>query len=110
MTKAKNKVISGAYAGKNISCVCGSILISTSFGSGISIDKTTVENIEVVDSESKKDTGSCIARGIVGGLLLGPVGVLGGAVIGKTNDIHILSIQFKNNEKSLIEIDGKIYK
>lgn len=109
MAKAKNKVIAGHLNGADITTFLGDIQISC-FNGNAFINKNTVANIEVVTSETKRDTGSTIARGLVGGVLLGPVGLVGGALLGKNNDIHTLSITFKDGKKSLIEINDKIYK
>lgn len=108
-SKAKNKVISGYLAGANITHFWGEIKIS-GFAGNQTISKATVANIELVNSETNKDTGSSIARGVVGGVLLGPAGLIGGALLGKHNDIYTLSINFKNGKKSLVEIDSNLYK
>lgn len=108
-SKAKNKVISGYLADADITHFLGQIQIS-GFAGHQTISKTTVANIELITSETNKDTGSSIARGLVGGVLLGPVGLVGGALLGKNNDLYTLSVNFKNGQRSLIEIDSKLYK
>ena len=74
MASAKNRVIAGDYAGKQV--------LST-FG---------------------------VARGLVGGALLGPVGLLAGGLSAKNKGIYQVAVQFKDGSRSLIEIDDKIYK
>ena len=37
----------------------------------------------IINQDTKKSASSTIGRGIVGGLLLGPIGALGGALSGK---------------------------
>jgi hypothetical protein len=105
MAKAKNRVISGAYEGFEVSSFLGQISIGV-----INISKANIINIEQIDSSKSKDVGSSIARGLVGGVLLGPAGVLGGVLLGKSNGVHLLSINFKNGQRSLIEVDDNIYK
>lgn len=109
MTKARNKVVSGDYSGASVDEFLGDVSLN-SFTTNVAINKNTITNIELLDSANKKDTGSSIARGLVGGVLLGPVGIIGGAMLGKTNGIHLISIIFKNGKRSLIEVDDKIYK
>lgn len=50
-----------------------------------------------------------MTRGLVGGALLGPVGLLAG-LSAKNKGTHTLVIEFKDGKKSLIEVNEKIYK
>jgi hypothetical protein len=107
---AKNKVIAGDYNGKVIVQTFGQVNISTGFTTRVPIDKTTVESYEVMDESHRKSVASAVGRGLVGGFLLGPVGILAGGLSAKTKGVHIVAIQFKDGKKSLIEVDEKIYK
>lgn len=107
---AKNKVIAGDYEGKLVSCSLGIASISTSFTKFINLDNSTVESHELVTDEHRKSAKSGIGRGIVGGALLGPVGMLGGALSAKSKGIYTVAIQFKDGKKSLLEVNDKIYK
>ena len=81
---AKNRVISGDYAGKQI--VGGGIAqagIVIGIVKKIFLNNTTVENYEVL-------------------------GGLAGAISSK-NDYQV-SVQFKDGKKSLLEVDENIYK
>ncbi|EJW20009.1 hypothetical protein M5X00_14625 [Paenibacillus alvei] len=106
---AKNKVIAGDYEGNQVSTALGIVNISTGFWSAISVDKNTVENYEVMDEESRKSATSAVGRGLVGGLLLGPVGMLAG-LSAKKKGVYIIALEFKDGKKSLLEVDDKIYK
>ena len=107
---AKNRVIAGDYAGKIVSQALGQPYISTSITKSINLDSTTVESYELVTDEHRKSAKSGIARGLVGGALLGPVGMLAGGISAKNKGIYQIAIQFKDCKKSLIEVDDKIYK
>ena len=109
MAKAKNKVISGDYLGYSVDSFLGQVTLS-SVSNSITLNKSSVANIELVDSSKQRDTGSTIARGLVGGILLGPAGIVGGALLGKSNGVHLLSVIFKNGKRSLIEVEDKVYK
>ncbi len=110
MSKAQNKVVAGDYISKPVIEAWGTVAISVSFSESVILNKNTIENIEIMDKATNKDAGSAIARGIVGGVLLGPLGLVGGALLGKNSDINTLSVIFKDGKRSMIEVDGKIYK
>lgn len=70
----------------------------------------TVESYELITDEHRKSAKSGIARGLVGGALLGPVGMLAGGMSAKSKGIYQIAIQFKDGRRSLLEVDDKIYK
>ena len=108
---AKNRVISGDYLGKQV--LGGGVSqagISIGFMKQIYLNKSTVENYEVVTDEKQKSMISGVARGVVGGALLGGVGAIVGATSAKNKGIYTISVQFKDGKRSLIEVDDKIYK
>ncbi|MFH5181172.1 hypothetical protein ACHHV8_36735 [Paenibacillus sp. TAB 01] len=106
---AKNKVIAGDYEGKMVTQALGIVTITTGFLKKIIVDKTTVDSYEVMNEEHRKSAVSAVGRGLVGGFLLGPVGLLAG-LSAKTKGTHVVAIQFKDGKKSLLEIDEKVYK
>ncbi|MEH7389669.1 hypothetical protein [Bacillus sp. JJ1474] len=106
---AKNKVIAGDHQGKKIMTTFGIVQIPGGFTSkGIEINQDTVEEYEIIDEKSRKSAASAVGRAFVGGVILGPVGWLAG-LSAKSKGTHTLAIQFKNGERSLIEVDDKIY-
>lgn len=63
---AKNRVLSGDYAGKQI--LGGGVSqagISIGFIKQLYLNKTTVESYEVINNENQKSMASGVARGIV---------------------------------------------
>lgn len=106
---AKNAVIAGDYIGQQIISTFGIVQIVTGFGKGFQLDKSSIENYEVVTDEQRRSTASGITRGLVGSLF-GPVGMVAGAMSAKSKGIYQIAIQFKDGKKSLIEVDDKIYK
>lgn len=107
---AKNKVIAGDYQGKTVGSALGVASISVSFSKTLFIDKTTVEAYEVITEEHRKSASSGVARGLVGGALLGPVGLLAGGLSAKNKGTITVAIMFKDGKRSLLEVDDKIYK
>lgn len=106
---AKNKVIAGDYLNGTIMKLFGKVILTTVYKADIYLNKTTVEHYEVITEETMKSATSAVGRGLVGGLILGPVGLLAG-LSAKSKGIHTIALQFKEGGKSLIEIDDKIYK
>ena len=80
MAKAANRVIAGDYNGKPVILTFGVPSINLGFTKNINIAKPGVETYELVTDEHRKSALSGAARGLVGGLLLGGVGVVAGAV------------------------------
>lgn len=110
MAKAKNAVIAGDYSGKIITVSFGRVYISTGFGKSELVDKSTVDSYELITDEHRKSAASGVARGLVGGVLLGPVGMLAGGLSAKSKGIYQVAIQFKDGKRSLLEVDDKFYK
>lgn len=110
MAKAKNIVIAGDYQGKGVGVTSQGIYIIIAFMKTLDLTKDTVESYEVITDEHRKSAASGVARGLVGGALLGSVGLLAGGLSAKNKGIYQVAIQFKDGKKSLIEIDDKIYK
>ena len=113
MSSARNKVIAGDYEGKTVMPPGWGIKhpsISASFTKTIALNKKEVASYELVTDEHRKSAASGVARGLVGGALLGPVGLLAGAMSAKNRSIYLVTVQFKDGRKSLLEIDDDIYK
>lgn len=109
MAKAKNQVIEGKFKGQYlIKDVNNIVSISYGFFKSYQITKENVEKIELLTAEKSKDIGSSVARGLVGGILLGPVGLVAGALVGKDSNINRFEIMYKDGEKSLVEVDKKL--
>jgi hypothetical protein len=116
MASASNTVIAGSYQGGTIGIdgwVNQKLFISYGMmfsKSKINLDRSTVETYELITDEHRKSAASGIARGLVGGALLGSVGMIGGALSAKSKSTYTVAIQFKDGNKSLIEINNQFYK
>lgn len=121
MAKARNMVISGLYMYGHIEMstftltkdnkpelvyYLNIILPDKDF---FIINEKTIKNVTIIDKEGvQTDTGSSIARGAVGYLLLGGAGLVAGAGMGKQNSINTIEITWIDDQKSLLEVDGNI--
>lgn len=111
---ARNSVIAGDYEGKNImlqTSMLGKqkVLLYTGFAKNFELDKSSVKSYEVVTEEHRKSAISGVGRGLVGGFLLGPVGLLAG-LSAKNVGTHVLVLEFIDGKRSLVEVNDKIYK
>ena len=109
MAKAKNKVLTGFYKDYDVSCKLSILTFSLPSGHSKIFMKSHIQSIQPINASQNKDVGSTIARGLVGGFLLGPVGLVGAAILGKNNEIYVLQVTFKSSATCLLEVDGKIY-
>ncbi len=105
-----NKVIAGKYEGKSIMVTKGKVLIVTSPFSPLELSGENISNYEVITEEHRKSAKSGVARGLVGGALIGPVGMLAGGISAKSKGTYQIAIEFNDGDRSLIEIESKVYK
>lgn len=117
MAKAKNKVIAGDFSGSRVFKSGSDLCIDSGGLSPIRMNSDSVEGYELITDEHRRSAASGVARGLVGGALLGPVGMLAGTMTAKSKGIYQVAIQFKYDRKatysekrSLIEIDDSLYK
>lgn len=110
MAKAKNQVIAGDYTGRKVRCSNNRIIFDRAFKPPIEVSDVTVSRYEVVDQDASKSATSAVSRGLIGGMVLGPVGMIVGSLSAKKDTIVLISIEFKNGDKSLIEVDKTVYK
>lgn len=104
------KIIAGDYNGSTVMYTASKIVITVSLFKNMYLKKDMVESYEVITDDHRKSAASGVARGLVGGALLGPVGLLAGGLSAKNKGIYQIAIQFKDGKRSLMEIDDKIYK
>ena len=114
MASAQNKVISGYLSGHRIMVDMGCPFIVQSGNAltgarGWIVAKPDVEDYEVLSEDKVRSGTSTILRGAAGAAILGPVGLLA-AASGKKKGIYCVALQWKSGQKSLIEVDDKIYK
>ncbi len=97
MANAKNRVIAGDYTGNLVSSSFGMVSIAVGFkpSDTIILNSSTVESYELITDEHRKSAASGVARGLVGGALLGPVGMLAGGLSAKNKGIYQVALQFK---------------
>lgn len=66
----------------------------------------TIDYTIIVAEDSKKSLGSAVARGAIGGALLGPVGLVGGAISGKNKSETTFTVVYKSGRRELITVNN----
>ena len=111
---AKNKVIAGDYLRYRVKVGWSTIVFKPPLLSRhdkiINIDSTTVQSYQLVNSEYRKSAVSGIIRGLIGKLLFGLLGMLGGLYSAKSRGVYMVSLNFYDGRRSLIEIGDRQYK
>lgn len=107
MASAKNKVLSGHYQNYFLGGNSKGAFIH--YKQQIYFNKQTVSSYELLTEDKVKSGSSAIVRGALGAALLGPVGLLAG-LSAKNKGIYLVAVEWKTGQKSLLEMDDKLYK
>ena len=119
MASTKNTVIAGDYEGCPIMLNGQKVpAIKTGFMKLFPMDSSTVAQYEVVTDEHRKSLSSGALRGAAGGLVgafvagpvLGVPALLAGGLSAKNKGRYQIVVEFQSGERSLIDVDDKIYK
>ncbi len=103
-----NYVVAGSYSGHQVKGGFKGIILASGFKK-IPLNKGTIESYELITDEHTKSAASGAVRGLIGGALLGPVGMLAGGLSAKEKGVYHVAVQFKDGEKSLLKIDKTFY-
>lgn len=106
---AKGKVIAGDYDGYDVIAYDNKCYFMLRL-KRINVDKSVVAKYEVVNNVENHSYWKTFAKGAVGGILFGPVGLLAGVASNSTKTSYLLSIEFNDGKKSLIEVGAEEYK
>ena len=68
--------------------------------------KAEIDYTIIVGGDSRKSVGSSVARGTIGGALLGPVGLVGGALSGKNKSKTTFTIVYKSGRREVKTVDN----
>lgn len=108
-TRAKNKVIAGEYLGKPVGQIAKIPCIILKTTRTISLDNANVSEMELIDESSNISVANAATRGFIGEMLFGPIG-LAAAGTATRDERYIVGIVFKDGRRSVLEIDGMLYK
>lgn len=111
---AKIKIHAGDFPKGDATMYFGQITLpwqkGDSFFGGKTIALSDLEEIDVASEDSVKRIGGTIGWGAAGALVLGPVGLLAGLLLGGKKTEVTFVARFKDNRKMLGSTDSKTYK
>ena len=107
---AKIKVHAGDFIGEG-SYVLGMFSLKTKMHSfiGESIPGSSLDSVEIATEENVKKLSGTVGWGLAGGVLLGPVGLLAGLLIGGKKKEVTFVAKFKDGRKLLATTDSKTF-
>lgn len=105
------KVHAGDFTKGEGSFIYGSFTLRTEAHPwmGESISVSQLESLEIATEEAVKKIGGTIGWGAVGGLLLGPLGLLAGVLAGGRGKEVTFVAKFKDGRKLLATTDSKTF-
>ena len=108
----KNIVIKGDYKNYYLSMHKDiDKLILEGINNNIEISKNIICDYNIKYIDFKRDIIDIVVRIIIGVFLIGPMGVLSGFIANKNFiSYRLISIEFKNGNKSLVKIDNRTFK
>lgn len=104
-----NKIIGGDYEGYSIGTNSGGVVILVKSFNIIRLTKEDIQSVELLTEESKKKFLGSAGLGIAGGLLLGPLGLLAGALAGGNKKEICFACHLKDGKKFMAVTDSKVY-
>lgn len=106
------KIHAGDFlAGKEGSYSWGVLQLQTDAAKwlGETISETEIEMIEVATEDNVKKLSGAVGWGVAGGLILGPVGLLAGLLLGGKKKEVTFVARFKDGRKLLATTDNKTF-
>ena len=109
MAKAKNKVIAGDYVDWDVICGAGKLDFMHRL-SRVNLNRNSVLKYELIDGTNGNSFWNTFLRGYVSYAILGTAGLIASSIGSAHQRIVLVSIEFKNGKRSLIEVDEEHYK
>jgi hypothetical protein len=81
----------------------------TFLGASVPLNRSTVESVQLASEQNVKRFGGAAGAAAVGGVLLGPLGVVGGALLGGNKKEATIIIEMKDGRRLLATVDSKTW-
>lgn len=108
---SKIKVHAGDFLEGDSSFTWGSLFLRTkeNKSTGELIKLTELESVDIATEENVKKIGGTVGWGVAGAALLGPVGLLAGALLGGKKKEVTFVAKFKDGRKLFASTDSKTF-
>jgi len=87
----------------------GCVLMKYGFGEEINLGKLNVKNIEMIDEEKRKKLAGTAGWGLVGAVALGPLGAIGGMLLGGNKKQVVFACELQDGRKFMATTDSKTW-
>lgn len=94
----------------NFNGFIGNVSMNQTFGENINLGKYSVKDISLLDEEKKKKLAGTAGWGFVGALALGPLGAIGGILLGGNKKNITFVCELEDGRKFMAETDSKVWK
>ncbi|WP_080608364.1 MULTISPECIES: hypothetical protein [Yersinia] len=108
---AKIKVHAANFPYEEMSITSGSLFIKTKWYqvSGDIVLPTDVITVEVASEDSVKKVGGAMGWGVIGGVLMGPVGLIAGVLLGGNKKDVTFIAELSGERKFMATTDSKTF-
>lgn len=93
----------------NFSAFLGTTTMNKTFGENISLGKANIKSVEMMDEEKRKKLAGTAGWGLVGALALGPVGAIGGMLLGGNKKEIVFTCELQDGRKFMASTDSKTW-
>ncbi|MFA4941015.1 MAG: hypothetical protein WC582_00225 [Patescibacteria group bacterium] len=87
----------------------GSTVMNRDFGEDIELSKYNVKSIEMINEEKRKKLAGTAGWGLVGAVALGPLGAIGGMLLGGNKKEVIFTCELEDGRKFMASTDSKTW-
>jgi hypothetical protein len=89
--------------------ILGSTVMNRDFGEDIDLCRFNVESIEMINEEKRKKLVGTAGWGLVGAVALGPLGAIGGMLLGGNKKEIVFTCELKDGRKFMASTDSKTW-
>lgn len=106
---SRGKVIAGDYKNYEVVSYGGRCYFEHLLNS-VSVNRNVISRYEIVSNIEKHPFWGTLVKGLIGKTLFGTIGAASAMSTSMGRKVYIISIEFKNGKRSLIEVPDVDYK
>jgi hypothetical protein len=103
-----NQIIGGDYVGYKLYYEFGYLYMAKD-NISMYLNKSNLQSVELITEENKKKFIGAAGWALVGSVLLGPLGLIAGALVGGNKKEVTFACYLKDGTKFMVVADSKIY-